>query len=280
MNDQAAAPGLIRTQSAELARAGAKSQVARGRSELRKREEAETCLRKGLELRDAVPPDPRWQVNPAGAIPTREDLIRTIIPAYIERVSAGTAPEDAAKELGMTREDQELAHTIQFFMPDTFAEFVREEGDRKAKVLQKRNQMLAEAFGCFEKGLEIDPLHPELTYWLAESYRTGEGVHEDQGRALSLFQKAADMGYARAQTAIGDAYAHCGWDAILEEDWVEAFKWWEAAAAQGDGEALCMTANFEQGIGIEQEHSATVRLAREGAALKRRRFQRIRQRLW
>ena len=59
------------------------------------------------------------------------------------------------------------------------------------------------------KGHELDPDNPELLYWLADFYCQGYGVLENEEKAVALYQQAADMGHARAQTAIGDAHAQC-----------------------------------------------------------------------
>ena len=82
-------------------------------------------------------------------------------------------------------------------------------------------------------------MQPELIYWLAECYRIGEGVQENENRALALFKTAADMGYARAQTALGDAYSQNGFSSVTE-DLEQATRYYEAAADQGDEEALGM----------------------------------------
>ena len=66
MPDEEKQSGLVPVRSAALARVGAKSLAARGHTELRRREEAEEWLRKGLEFQRAAPDDPRGRapVNP------------------------------------------------------------------------------------------------------------------------------------------------------------------------------------------------------------------------
>jgi hypothetical protein len=114
--------GLVPAQSATLARVGTQFLAARGRTELRRREEAEEWLRKGLELQQGAPDDPRGRapVNPyaraSPAInktpdavpppptPTRSCSLHRLQTAaeYIEQLLAGNDPQAAAKSLGMT----------------------------------------------------------------------------------------------------------------------------------------------------------------------------------
>jgi hypothetical protein len=63
--------------------------------------------------------------------------------------------------------------------------------------LRKREDALNEAFGCFEKGHELDPTNPELLYWLADSYYYGEGVTQDlkkNGSPLSESRRHGSSG--------------------------------------------------------------------------------------
>lgn len=122
--------GLVPAQSAAFAPVAAKSLVARGRTGLQMREEAEEWLRKGLELQQAAPDDPRRTapVNPYARanlpLPNRFYSLRQIQAAaeYIEHPLAGDDPQAAAKSLGMTPEDQEMAHVAHFFMPTALME--------------------------------------------------------------------------------------------------------------------------------------------------------------
>ena len=62
-------------------------------------------------------------------------------------------------------------------------------------------------------------------------YDTGEGVPEDDRKALRWFRKAAEHGLARAQNNLGRMYAEG--QGVLE-DYVKAYAWFNVAAAQGD----------------------------------------------
>ena len=214
---------LVPAQSTALSRAEKNSLAARGHDLLKKKEEAAEWLRKGFEFQEAAPANPfcpTGPVDPYGFNPV-------IAAQYLRQVMAGTTPELAARNLQMTPEDQEDAHTVHFYIPSwvDWAPSVLEQ-------LEKRITALREAFLCFEKGHEIDPLNAELLYWLANAYCCGEGVQQDEGRAIALYRKAADLGYAPAMEAIGDAYAQRGFT-HLPKDEEQAAKWYRSAADRG-----------------------------------------------
>jgi hypothetical protein len=305
---------LVPIETTALTKTGAKALVARGQTDLRIREDAEEWLRKGLELQEAAPPDPWWgrgPLNPYAIRLTLAEKLETTIPAYIQQVLAGTLPDVAAKNLGMTPGDQEMAHVAHFFMPDTLERVVygptrrKEAGnfdlsavssktpiipspagmdDRiltqntmekvaeialeleklvqnevgKLEQLKRRESALKEAFQCFEKGHQLDPTSPELLYWLARSYHCGHGVLRDQEKAIALYRRSAEMGYAEAQSSL----AVC-----LPNDDEEATKWYIAAAEQGEEEALCVVVQmYQDGDGVKQDHAEAARLLRKAAA--------------
>lgn len=127
---------------------------------------------------------------------------------------------------------------------------------RKLELPREHSAALSEAFRCFEKGNELDPSNPELIFWLAESYRVGSGVDKNEERSIELFRRAAELGHARAQTAMGDAYAQCGFSCLSKNE-AEAARWYESAAQKGDEEALWMIVDYYQrGTGVKQEITA------------------------
>ena len=58
----------------------------------------------------------------------------------------------------------------------------------------------------------------------------GQGVPQDYAEAVKWYRKAADQGYAAAQTNLGLMYAH---GQGVPQDYVEAVKWYRKAADQG-----------------------------------------------
>jgi tetratricopeptide (TPR) repeat protein len=294
-SDKATPQALVHVSPAELARAGARSLTARGRADLRRREEAEEWLGKGLRALESAPPDPYFGLA---------DKLQTTIPAYLRQVVTGVPPGVAAKNLGMTPEDREMAHVAHFLMPGTLWRCAREpkatahtvpspgrmdygilnratmqrsvkiafeldkpaqHEEQKLGLLKARETALREAFRCFEEGYRFDPTNCELLYRLGESYRLGEGVPEDENKAVEMFRRAALMGHARSQTAMGDAHSQIGFGCLPKDD-AQAAKWYEAAAEQGDEEALQMIVScYQGGIGVKQDHVAAARLLRQSA---------------
>ena len=87
--------------------------------------------------------------------------------------------------------------------------------------------------------------------WLVgKCYENGASVPLDKVKAVRWYRKAAQAGYARAQSSL----AYClslGQGAEKDED--EAIEWYEKAAAQGNGSALeNMALRYELGTGVEK----------------------------
>ena len=95
--------------------------------------------------------------------------------------------------------------------PALSAELQRIKEQEEREQLRKRDEMLKEAFRCFESGLELDPINPKPPHRLAHSYhpRIRKFV-ENEKKLDDIFQQAADLGDAGAQIEIGDADNQCG----------------------------------------------------------------------
>ena len=66
---------------------------------------------------------------------------------------------------------------------------------------------------------------------LGNCYFDGVGVPKDQALAVSWYRKAADQGDAGAQYSLGGCYAN---GIGLAKDFVQAVKWWRQASERGD----------------------------------------------
>jgi GAF domain-containing protein len=72
---------------------------------------------------------------------------------------------------------------------------------------------------------------PEAQFMLGTMYRNGDGVAQDDKRAVEWFQRAANQGYVRALSALGSSYwAGRG----VPQDYLQAYFWYELALAEGD----------------------------------------------
>lgn len=76
--------------------------------------------------------------------------------------------------------------------------------------------------------------HAKAQFKLGAMYVNGEGVPEDDAEAVRWFRKAAEQGHALAQYSLG--YKHYTGDGVLK-DYTEAVKWFNMAAAQGNSPA-------------------------------------------
>ena len=65
-------------------------------------------------------------------------------------------------------------------------------------------------------------------------YDNGEGVLEDDKEAVKWYRKAADQGYAMAQSNLGSMYVNG--EGVLEDS-VAAYAWWSIASTTGNSTA-------------------------------------------
>jgi TPR repeat protein len=152
--------------------------------------------------------------------------------------------------LGLTPEDQEMAHVAHHLMPDTIAASVQQEEKRIKLTLTKRTEMLKEAFQCFEKGHQLDPMNPELLCCLASCYHRGSGVDEDEDEAVGLYRRAADMGDAAAQYCLGVLYDS---GEGVSQDSAQAATWLRKAAEQGNTDAqVSLAFAYKESHGVER----------------------------
>lgn len=107
-----------------------------------------------------------------------------------------------------------------------------EEWLRKGLDLREQARY-GEAFGCFERGIQLNPNHPEIQFMLGLSFSGGEGVLRDSAMARAWYRKAAEQGLKEAQYNLGLLYY--GWDdgAGLRQNYQQAAKWFRKAAEQG-----------------------------------------------
>lgn len=222
-----------------------------------RKEEAEKLLRKGIELQNAASADSRGQgpTNPYANLPRPEGLhpeLRTTV-EYIKQILAGVQPDVAARNLGMTPEDQESAHVAHYFMPETLAQVEQEYGGSES-LLKNYKEMDQEAFRCFEKGHELDPMNAELSYWLAQNYYFGDGVQQNEEKAAALYQHAAERGHPEAQYMFSVC---CRNGKGVAQDNAQAAKLLRKAAEHGSTSAqydLALAYKYGQ-LGVQQDAS-------------------------
>ena len=98
--------------------------------------------------------------------------------------------------------------------------------------------------------------HAEAQYGLGLCYVDGIGVEKDQTKAVEWLRKAAAQGHADAQFNLGMWYAN-GWG--VEKDQTKAVEWWHKAAAQGHADAqFCLGLCYAFGDGVVQDQTKAV----------------------
>jgi TPR repeat protein len=188
--------------------------AARGRADLSCVEEAHEWLAKGKELHAAAFNDPGWlsmmeAKSRFHAGTDRHAQLRTIL-EFMRLVSEGADPETTSVFLDMSPEDREMASTMRSYWPDTSASLVRhaqKEREREQANLLRHEERLRRAFVCFQTGYSLDPYNRELNFILSEYYSMGLGVERDEAASLSHLRRAAALGHAGAQHALGYRYS-------------------------------------------------------------------------
>ena len=86
---------------------------------------------------------------------------------------------------------------------------------------------------------------------LGECYYKGEILEEDAVQAVKWFRKAAQRGNAKAMYYLGVCYQL---GAGVEQDRAQAVEWWRKAAQRGDAEAQYeMGTCYEYGYGVKKD---------------------------
>ena len=100
-------------------------------------------------------------------------------------------------------------------------------------------------------------------YEIGWMYANGDGLEQDFKEAFKWYQKAADQGDADAQYSLGLMYANGDG---LEQDYKEAVKWYQKAADQGDADAqFNLGLMYDNGQGVEQDYKEAVKWFRKAA---------------
>jgi TPR repeat protein len=92
----------------------------------------------------------------------------------------------------------------------------------------------------------------EAQYNLGLRYEYGKGVQQDIVEAVKWYQKAAEQGNAMGQGRLGWMY---GSGRGVTQDYAEAIKWLRKAAEQGDTDAqLYLGWLYKSGLGVPRDY--------------------------
>ncbi len=103
----------------------------------------------------------------------------------------------------------------------------------------------------------------EQWFQLGNKYYNGDGVEEDDEKAVRCYEKAAELGNAAAQFKLG-TYYEVG--LVVRQDYEEAVKWYKKAAEQGEAVAQIYLGDcYEDGRGVPQNSEEAVKWYRKAA---------------
>ena len=105
--------------------------------------------------------------------------------------------------------------------------------------------------------------HAKAQFNLAVRYENGNGVERDQTKAVCWYLKAAQQGHSGAQFNLALCYKDG--DGVQEDQW-KASHWFHMAAEQGYAVAqFNLAVRYEEGRGIHQDQSKAIRWYRTAA---------------
>ncbi|HEX9768550.1 MAG TPA: tetratricopeptide repeat protein [Kiloniellales bacterium] len=104
---------------------------------------------------------------------------------------------------------------------------------------------------------------PEAQYRLAEKYRIGFPVDQDEAKAMALYERSAGQGFAASQFRLGELYEE---GEMVERDLGKALDSYRAAAHQGHAGAQYALAHiYHLGSGVEQDMAKAMDWYRKAA---------------
>lgn len=101
-------------------------------------------------------------------------------------------------------------------------------------------------------------------FTLGTIYDFGEGIEQNDSKAVEWYRKAAEQGHAEAQCYLGISYKNG--QGVSQSD-SKAVEWYHKAAEQGHAGAQCnLGVMYENGLGVVQNFSTAVELYQKAAA--------------
>jgi TPR repeat protein len=264
---------LVPVPSTALTKAGAKSLAARGRADLRTREEAEEWLRRGLEfLRQA-------QIHKV--FDDSESFYEEEPPCDRNLFADPNNRQECAFtcfERGIQLNPHHPG--LQFMLGDSYDIGTGvERDDRKAffwirKAAEQGYADAQDALGCMytnrlsglDYGVPLDDV--QGAYWFRRAaeqghagsqvmignfYAEGNGVEQDYAQAAYWYCKAAEQGEQSAQADLGKLYED---GQGVPQDYVQAAVWYRKAAEQGVADAAArLGVMYKLGMGVPRDYA-------------------------
>ncbi len=112
------------------------------------------------------------------------------------------------------------------------------------------------ALSWFQRAADLN--HDSAQNFLGVMYYSGNGVKKDVERAIRWYKASAEQGNMHAQNNLGKKYLY---GLGVDRDYKEAAKWIQMAADQGNTEAIGNLGYlYKEGYGVEQDYEKAVEL--------------------
>ena len=223
---------LVTVESSALTKAGAKSLVARGRSDLQIHEDAEECLKRGLDL---------WK---QGNDETQVSFESTQL-ALDKQMATGK----------LFSSEEKLAFFDRHFLRDPNrrreAAFVCFE--RGIKLSPSHPGLQHSLGGAYYNGWGVPQDPVKAATWFRKAAKQGHAeaqfdlgaiyAYTDNVQAASWWRKAAEQGHADSQRRLGDLYV-CG--VGVERDYAQAAFWIRKVAEQAEDSEMSLSDIYSQ----------------------------------
>jgi tetratricopeptide (TPR) repeat protein len=131
---------------------------------------------------------------------------------------------------------------------------VKEEAEEWLKKGMDFRQKLRykDAFACFERGIQLNPNHPEIQFMLGFMYSNGHGISQDHVQAAIWYRKAGERGHAAAQYNLGCYYRD---GQGVSRDYAQAMVWFRRAIDQNSTDAQTSLGSlYYHGQGVTQDY--------------------------
>jgi len=117
---------------------------------------------------------------------------------------------------------------------------------------------------------ELEPLAEQgiapAEHYIGLMLSNGWGVATDGPRAAKLIRQSAHKGFVKAQVVMGFAHITGAWLVGVEESDAESFRWFFAAAQQGNAGAQHQVGmRYESGWGVSQDYAEALKWYKLGA---------------
>lgn len=124
----------------------------------------------------------------------------------------------------------------------------RTEADKEQAVLKEAQAAYSRKdYATAARGFQIlaDRGNARAQFFLGELYLKGDGVKQDEVRALQLERAAAERGSPEAQYTLGGMYER---GQAVPRDVLQAHMWYGLAASTGDEQAIRKKTELETGM--------------------------------